>query len=84
MGKVNVRIIIALFIFSYYPQQLIHFQCGNGADLPCLTGEGACKKRQLRHHIGKVRQSGSTNTWVTVTTGCACEVIGGSLFQMFC
>lgn len=73
---------ILCFIFSFFPQQLIHFQCGNGANLSCLTGEGACIKRQLRHHLVQIPHGPPAA--VTVTTGCACEVISGSLFQTFC
>ncbi|XP_066932745.1 uncharacterized protein [Clytia hemisphaerica] len=77
----SCRYTITLISSNFFPTSFVHFRCGNGADITCLCSEGACKKRQLRHHIGRVKGQGQ-HAALTITTGCSCEVLNESVLNI--
>eukprot|EP00111_Clytia_hemisphaerica_P020537 TCONS_00060502-protein len=69
---------------DHYPESFIHTTCGNGEDISCFTSEGVCSKVIVVKPVLKWKDDGGYQEFhVPVTIGCACEIIKGSIMEVF-
>ena len=77
--------------YSYYLRYHTHDVCGDSwNDKSCMTGEGACVQSIKVTPILKMRYSEHGNLrgvevarYLPLNTNCHCEILHGSIFELF-